>query len=98
MSILVIGGDHLGRIPDFLQERGFTDIRHITGRKSNSIGNLFLSGADMVLVLTDYVGTDLSRTIKKESKKKDVKVIFSRRSWSAISRELDRVSFGLKFA
>ena len=33
MSALIIGGDRLGRITDELYKKGFTDIKHITGRK-----------------------------------------------------------------
>lgn len=34
-SILVIGGDRLGNIVDFLEEQGFTNIHHVTGRKNS---------------------------------------------------------------
>lgn len=33
MSVLVIGGDHLGKIPSKLEKAGFTQVIHVSGRK-----------------------------------------------------------------
>jgi len=88
MSIFVVGGDFLGKIPAGLEKSGFTEIRHFQGRKILKKKNFISSSIDLVLVLTDYVGTDLSRVIKKEAKKNRVEVAFAKRSWADISRVL----------
>ncbi len=91
MTVMVIGGDHLGNINSQLKEQGFEKIKHLTGRKKSPINEMISDKLDLVLVLTDYVGTDLSRVVKNKAKQYDVPVIFSRRSWSCITKEMERV-------
>ncbi len=93
MSIYVVGGDFLGSIPSELEKSGFTEIRHFQGRKVLKQKNFISPCMDLILVLTDYVGSDLSRTVKEQAKKHSVKIAFARRSWSNISKELDRLGF-----
>ncbi len=90
MSILVVGGDFLGNIPKRLEESGFDCIQHCKGRKKLDIFQQVGENIDLVLVLTDFVGTDLSRKIKKEAKKHGVNVAFSRRAWSCIHDTLKK--------
>ncbi len=87
MSILVIGGDRLGNIPEMLQKNGFSYVQHYSGRKKQSVEEIVAS-FDYILVLTDFVGTDLARRIKTEAKKKKVSFTFSKRSWSYIYKAL----------
>ena len=37
MSVLIVGGDHLGSIPKELKKIGVDDIRHMDGRNRNVI-------------------------------------------------------------
>ncbi|GEM_PF-1687054 len=91
MTVIVIGGDHLGSIDDQLKEQGFEKIKHLTGRKKSPVTEMISDRVALVLVLTDYVGTNLSRVVKNEAKKHDIPVIFARRSWSCIAKEMERV-------
>ncbi len=91
MTVMVVGGDHLGKITGSLQEKGYDDIKHLTGRKISPVTKMISDNIDLILVLTDYVGTDLSRVVKIKAKKQGIQVAFARRSWSCICRELDRV-------
>ena len=34
MSVLIVGGDHLGSIPKELDKLGVNEVRHLTGRSS----------------------------------------------------------------
>ena len=89
MSILVIGGDNLGNITQKLSERGFSDIQHISGRKSGDKRFKIPCETDLVLVLIDFIGHGLMNNIKKESKKYGVKITFSKRSWTQIESNID---------
>ncbi len=91
MTVMIIGGDHLGSIDKRLKEKGFDNLTHFTGRKQNSITEMISARVDLVLVLTDYVGTKLSKVVKDKAKKHNVPVIFARRSWSCIVMEMERV-------
>jgi len=88
MSILVIGGDKLGNITQELSKRGFSDIQHISGRKSGDKNIKIPCETDLVLVLIDFIGHALMNNIKKESKKHGVKITFSKRSWTHIESNI----------
>lgn len=92
MTVTVIGGDHLGGIPDNLKENGFHVVKHFSGRKAKHIKKGFTENCDLILVLTDYVSTNLSRTIKSKAKKHEIPVIFARRSWSCVYKEMNRIN------
>lgn len=81
MSILLVGGDKLGNITEKLMENGFNDIEHVTGRKSGARKIKVSPKTDLVLVLIDYVGHTLAENMKEESKRSDVKIAFTKRSW-----------------
>lgn len=85
-SILVIGGDRLGNIIEFLQEKGFQEIHHVTGRKSSQTGVKIPTGTHMILVLTDYVNHNLAKTVKSQAKDRELPILFCKRSCSAIAK------------
>ncbi|MBW4828483.1 MAG: DUF2325 domain-containing protein [Clostridiaceae bacterium] len=92
MSILVIGGDCLGNIKNNLKQKGFDEITHVTGRRSKEQNYKVPKNTDLVLILTDYVNHQTSKNIKKQTKGSDSKLIFSKRSWSSISKSLKNLS------
>ncbi|WP_368488395.1 DUF2325 domain-containing protein [Clostridium sp. BJN0013] len=89
MSILVIGGDKLGNITDKLKETGFNKIGHVTGRKKGDRKVKIPENTDLVLVLTDYVGHNMAEIIKERSRRSDVAVMFCRRSWSSMYKNVE---------
>lgn len=88
-SILVIGGDRLGNIVDFLQQQGFREIHHVTGRKSSQTGVKIPAGVNMILVLTDFVNHNLAKTVKNQAKDRELPIVFCKRSCSAIAKAFD---------
>ncbi|WP_446897487.1 DUF2325 domain-containing protein [Clostridium sp. LBM24168] len=89
MSILVVGGDRLGNIKDKLNKKGFNEIGHVTGRKKGDRKIKIPQNTDLVLVLTDFIGHNMAEIIKEESRKNNVSVIFSRRSWSCMHKNIE---------
>lgn len=86
MSLVVVGGDNLGLISDKLKDHGFEVVKHISGRKIRDV--ILPEKADAILLLTDYVNHSLATALKYEAKKKGMKAIFAKRSWSHIYSEL----------
>ena len=87
MSVVIVGGDRLGNIPDNLDSLGYKCNRHITGRKCK---NCKLDcDTDLVIVLTDYVGHKLCESVKEQAKNSGARAIFCRRSWSSIYKNLE---------
>lgn len=91
MSILIIGGDRLGNIIRNLQDIGFEDIQHVSGRKKGHLELKVNRPVDVVLVLTDFVGHELARKIKESFKDTSCRTVFARRSWCHIKGKMDRV-------
>lgn len=89
-AILVVGGDRLGNIVELLQEEGFQEIHHVTGRKSSQTGIKIPTGIEMILVLTDFVNHNLAKIIKNQAKNRHVPIKFCKRSCSAISKVLSQ--------
>jgi len=88
MSILIVGGDRLGNIYSNLQNRGFEQINHISGRKTGQLRLQIPGNTDLILVLTDYINHELAQKIKKRAKRDNAKVIFSKRSWPHIEKAI----------
>lgn len=84
--VLIIGGDHLGSIAQNLQSLGFTAIHHVKGRTEKRVD--IPVDTEMVVVLIDYVNHNLARWVKDQAKARNLPIIFSRRSWSAICQSL----------
>jgi hypothetical protein len=97
MSILLIGGDSLGNITEKLIENGFQDIQHITGRKNDSKRFKISPKTDLVMVLVDFVSHKLSEIVKEESRKADVKIAFSKRSWTHMEKKIKECAKELNY-
>ncbi len=87
-AILVVGADRLGNIVDLLQDQGFEQIYHITGRKSSQTKMKIPVNTKMILVLIDFVSHNLSTHVKNKAKEKDVPVLFCKRSCASIAKAL----------
>ncbi|MCP4267201.1 MAG: dihydroorotate dehydrogenase, partial [Candidatus Brocadiaceae bacterium] len=55
MSVLIVGGDHLGSIPKELKKIGVDNIKHMSGRNRNVIKRGMPTTMDLIIVLHDYV-------------------------------------------
>ncbi len=91
MSALIIGGDRLGRITEELHKKGFTDIKHITGRKGGERKIRIYSQmekADLTIVLVDYVNHVIVNNLKNKINKNNKcnNVIYAKRSWSHMEK------------
>ncbi len=89
MSIVIFGGDHLGKIPALLETKGFQLIQHVSGRKKGELKSCIPQGVEAVLVLTDYLNHGLALEVKAAAKARGVHTLFVRRSWSSISQALE---------
>jgi len=93
MSVLIVGGDHLGSIPKELKKIGVDDIRHMNGRNKNVIKKGMSTSMDLIIVLHDYVNHNLANVTKKQAKECNIPVVFARRSWSSIYKKLPHSLF-----
>lgn len=87
-SILVVGADHLGNMPEHLAEIGFDDVMHMSGRKCQMVRKGIPDKVDAVLVLTDYVNHNLTKVIKQQAKDQEVPIYYAKRSWCSVKKAL----------
>ena len=89
MSVVIVGGDHLGNIGDKLRAIGAKDLIHVSGRKAKHRNGIKLpKEAAFVLVFTDYINHCTATMIKEEAKSLDIRTIFAKRCWSSIQERL----------
>ncbi|BBB90346.1 MAG TPA: DUF2325 domain-containing protein [Methylomusa anaerophila] len=89
MSIVVIGGDHLGSIEKNLYAVGVQELTHISGRNSPAKAKLAISKkTDAVLVLTDYINHNTAAMAKNLAKAHSIPLIFAKRSWTSVAEKL----------
>ncbi|MBP2643150.1 MAG: hypothetical protein H6Q67_1037 [Firmicutes bacterium] len=91
MAVVVIGGDYLGIIKKNLYTMGATEVLHISGRKASNRNKInFPKTTGLVLVLTDYVNHCTANSVKSMAKSQAIPVVFSKRSWSAVEKKLQK--------
>ncbi len=91
-SMLIIGGDNLGKITKRLEGEGFNEVMHLSGRKTQTIKNGIPRKVDLILVLTDFINHNLAGIIKRKAHAQGIPIYFSKRSWSSIYEEIHHKS------
>lgn len=89
-SLLIVGADHLGKIPSKLEGIGFKEIIHISGRKVQQVKKEIPNHIDLILVLTDYVNHNLSSVLKKKANEQSVPICYAKRSWCSIYQAIGK--------
>ncbi|HHT9119987.1 MAG TPA: DUF2325 domain-containing protein [Candidatus Hypogeohydataceae bacterium YC41] len=91
MSVLIVGGDHLGSIPRELNKLGVTRLIHLSGRDQSGFRNGLPESMDLIIVLYDYASHNLTQRVKDLARSKSIPILFARRSWSSIYQKLNLV-------
>ena len=84
MSVVIVGGDHLGCIPKELDRIGISKIQHLNGRSGQKIRGKMPDKADFIILLYDFVNHNLAYKIKKLASNKGIPIIYAKRSWPSI--------------
>lgn len=85
MAALVVGGDNIESLRDELQARGIEQITHWAGRKHGDKHYVIPRNVELIVVLVNFVNHSLSTKVKKEAKRLNLPVIFSRNSRHSLS-------------
>jgi hypothetical protein len=80
MAALIIGGDNVDGIRDELVAQGIRKVTHWSGRKHGDKNHAIPLNVELIVVLVNYVNHSLSVKVKKEAKRLQVPVIYSRNS------------------
>jgi hypothetical protein len=88
MAILIVGADRLGNIYEQLSGDETQEIIHWTGRSKSCVKKCIPKDVQKIIVFCDFVNHPLMKNIKKQAKKSEVPVIFSKRS---LSHKIDQL-------
>lgn len=94
MTVLLIGADQLGKIPEELEQHGCKEVIHWSGRKNVALKKNIPSKVDLVFVFHDFVGHNLVKAIKEKAKELQLPVIFVKRSIADIRKNLGKLGGG----
>jgi len=93
--VIIVGADRLGNIENLLRTRGLSEYRHISGRnpKSQKCIPTKTSGAELMILFTDFVGHNVMRNFRKQAREHNIPFIACKRSVCALSTNLDKCGF-----
>jgi hypothetical protein len=80
MTILIVGADRLGNIPEKLHEKGVEEIIHWSGRKTADLTKTIPKNVDGIILFCDFINHRLMYNIKRQAKAFNIPIIFSKRS------------------
>lgn len=89
MTVLIVGADQLGNIPQELEKYGCEEVIHWDGRKKTAVKKEIPTKVDMVVILHDFVGHVLMNSIKEKAQKMKLPLVYSKRSVTHIKEKLD---------
>lgn len=80
MAALIVGGDKVATIKDELFGRGIVDIEHWNGRKPGEKYRVIPKNTELIVVVTNFINHSLASKIKKEAKRLNLPVMYSKNS------------------
>ncbi len=94
MAALIVGGDKVASYREFLVMRGYSPVRHWTGRKPGECHRAIPRDTRLVVVMVDQINHGLARKIRRTAGAMAVPVVFCRRSLGQLSGVLATVCVG----
>lgn len=92
MTVLLVGADNLGNIPQELEEHGCHKVIHWDARKKATAKKDIPAKTDMIVIFHDFISHSIMNTVKEKAKKLGLPIIFSKRSTSDIKEKLTGAS------
>lgn len=91
VGILIVGGDRVRPIQDFLEDNGVARVHHWPGRRSSDCHRQIPQDTRLVVIFIDYVNHGLATKIRGAAKRMALPVVYSRRSNSAVSETVEQL-------
>lgn len=89
MAILIVGADRITKIHEEICMDQNQEIIHWKGRsKINSKKYIIPSDVDKIIVFYDFINHNLMYLIKKQAKRHNVPVVYSKRAMTSLMEKL----------
>lgn len=95
--ILIIGGDKIDTIKDFLNEKtGESSVLHWDARNVRVTHRIIPKDTNHILLITDFLNHNTMYHFKKEAKRKNIPLVCSKRSINFIQQTYEQRSLSAK--
>lgn len=91
MSILVIGGDKIGKIEALMQNMGATRVQHWDSRRSSTCHKEIPQRTDGIIMLTDFLNHNAMTHFKRMAKKREIPYVCVRRGTANICQAFSKM-------
>lgn len=91
MSILVIGGDKIGKIESLIHNLGATRVRHWDSRRSSTCHKEIPTETDGIIMLTDFLSHNAMTHFKRVAKKRDIPYVCARRGTANVNSAFSKM-------
>ena len=95
VNAVIVGADRLGNIPDLLKGLNIEVMQHVSGRHSAHQKKVpqLPSGADLLILLADFLGHNVMKTFRAAAQRSGVKVVACRRSVCCMKQALSQCGY-----
>ncbi|MFM8461226.1 MAG: hypothetical protein ACKOAB_04010 [Polynucleobacter victoriensis] len=56
MAVLIVGGDRISNIRDYLNNHGYQNVNHWAARRNSDCHKVIPKNTKLIVVLTDFLG------------------------------------------
>ena len=92
MTVLIVGGDRISNIRDFLGAHGYQTINHWAARRNSDCHKVIPKNTQLIVVLTDFLNHGMAKRLRKDATQLGLPVVFSKNSVSDLSYAFERFS------
>ncbi|HWQ70769.1 MAG TPA: DUF2325 domain-containing protein [Desulfitobacteriaceae bacterium] len=84
MRVLLVGADRLGNIPKKLEQEGFEEIIHWTGRNKSFRNKNVPKNIKRVIVFYNYINHGTMNSVKRQAKASGIPIIYGKLSQNSL--------------
>jgi hypothetical protein len=93
MAALIVGGDRIERYRSYLHEKGFSRVRHWSGRKQSDCRREIPGDTRLIVMMVDQINHGFASRIRKTADARNLPVVFCRRSIEQLRTGLESSGF-----
>jgi len=90
MAVLIVGGDRISNIRDYLNEHGYQNVNHWAARRNSDCHKIIPKNTKLIVVLTDFLNHGMAKRLRRDATQLGLPMVFSKNSVSDLSYAFER--------
>jgi len=90
MAVLIVGGDRISNIREYLNDHGYQKVNHWAARRNSDCHKIIPKNTKLIVVLTDFLNHGMAKRLRKDAIQLGLPVVFSKNSVSDLSYAFER--------